>query len=167
MRKAASIVDGAFVLDEPAADHAVDERVDVDQPEPERDREHQLEHLPDRRVAPVDHHLQPPSRPRSHGIGSSTWTIVPTRIDARVDVELVVGAVDLRDAEDEAGDDHEVPGDGRQRGDRELVVAVQDPDDDPGDAEQRDDREEHLREPDQRAGGNPGRAAASPTARSG
>ena len=45
-------------------------------------------------------------------------------------------------------DDREVPGDRRQRRDRELVVAVQDPDDDPGDAEQGDDREEHAREAD-------------------
>ena len=55
------------LADQPAADHAVDERVDVDQAEPERDRQHHLEDALDGRVAPVDHHLQPAVPPAQPG----------------------------------------------------------------------------------------------------
>ena len=54
----------------------------------------------------------------------------------------------LRDAEDEADDDREVPRDRGEGGDGEVVVRVEDPDEDPGDAEERDDREEDAGEVD-------------------
>ena len=51
---------------------------------------------------------------------------------------------DLADveAECEPEDDHEVPRDRRQRGDRELVVGVEDPDHDPRESEQDHNREQ-------------------------
>ena len=70
----------------------------------------------------------------------------------RVDVELRVGRVRLRDADHEPGDDRDVPEHRRERRHGEVVVAVQDPDDDAGDAEQRDDREEDAREGDGEGG---------------
>ena len=94
-----------------------------------------------RRVAPVDGEPQSavePAQPRErqkhldHG---------PDHDRDRVDVELRVERFRVGNAEDEAGDDREVPEDGRQRRHREVLVAVEDPDDDPGDAEQDDDRE--------------------------
>jgi hypothetical protein len=66
----------------------------------------------------------------------------------RVHVELRVDRVRARDADHDPGDDRDVPEDGRQRRDREMLVAVQDPDHDPRQPEQDDDREEHAREPD-------------------
>src|SRR6266550_1384144 len=69
-----------------------------------------------------------PSRPASHGSGSSTWITVPIRIETAYD--------------------REVPEDRRERRDREVLVAVQDPDDDPRDAEERDDRKQDPREID-------------------
>ena len=76
-----------------------------------------------------------PSRPRSHGTGSSTWMTVADQDRDGVDVELCVDGLRLRHAEDEPGDDREVPRDRRQGGHRELLVAVQDPDDHAGQPE--------------------------------
>ena len=66
----------------------------------------------------------------------------------RVDVELRVQRVGAGHAEHEAGNDREVPENGRERRHRELLVAVENPDDDPGDAEQDDDREQDPGERD-------------------
>ena len=65
----------------------------------------------------------------------------------RVGVELVV-ALEQRRQADQPGDDHEVPDQRRDRGDREVVVDVEDPDREPGQPEQDDDREQDLAEPD-------------------
>ncbi len=133
-------------VDQARGEQRVDHEVDVDQPEPERHRQHQLEDAADGRVAPVDHELQAPvaaGEPRErqqhldHGPGEDR---------EGVDLELAGRAAHVRDADHEPGDDREVPEDGRQRRDREVLVGVEDPDDDPGDAEQRDDREEDPRE---------------------
>jgi hypothetical protein len=134
-------------VDQPRREDRVDEGVEVDQAEADRDRDHQHERLPHCGVAPVDHHLQPAvaiPQPR-HG----QQELDQRRDDDRdgVDIELRV-ARRLRDAEDEAEDDREIPEHGRQRRHAEVLVAVQDPDDDPREAEQDDDREEHAREPD-------------------
>ena len=56
--------------------------------------------------------------------------------------------MDAGHAEDETEDDGEVPEDRRERRHREVLVAVQDPDDDPGQGEQGDGREEDARERD-------------------
>ncbi len=126
----------------------VDRRVEVDQPQPERHRQHQGEDPLHRGVAPVDHHPQPvvaPAQPRERQEKLDHGTC---ENGARVDVELRVLAVDARHPQDEAEDDREVPEDGRQRRHREVLVAVQDPDDDPGGGEQRDGREEDSRQRD-------------------
>ena len=58
----------------------------------------------------------------------------------------MIRPVHVRDADRESGDDRDVPEDGGQRRDAELVVGVEDPDHDPRDSEQSDDREEDPRE---------------------
>ena len=55
----------------------------------------------------------------------------PEHHDACVEVELRALVLDPRDSEQEADDDHRVPRDRRERGQREVVVRVEDPDDDP------------------------------------
>ncbi len=138
-------------IDEASGEERVDDRVDVDQAEPERDRNHQLQHAAHGRIAPVEHDLQPllptleAAQPRERQEHLNDGR---DEDRARVDVELRVDAVHLRDADHEPDDDREVPEDRGDRGDREVVVAVEDPDDDPGGAEQRHDREEESREAD-------------------
>ena len=132
----------------PRREERVDDRVDVDQPEPERDRDHVLEDLFHRRVAPVEREPQPaveaaqPRQRQEH---------LDERRDQnrdRVHVELRVHRVRLRDADRESDDDRDVPEHRRDRRHREVVVAVEDPDDHAADAEQGDDRKEHAREAD-------------------
>jgi len=139
---------GETRVDEARRKEGVDQRVDVDQPETERDRDHQLERLRDGRVAPVDHEPQPvvaAAQPRHR---QQHLHERPREDRRRVDVELRVRTAGVRDAERQAGDDREVPRDRCQCGDAELLVAVQDPDDDPGDTEERHDRKEDAGEAD-------------------
>ena len=133
-------------VDPRGRDERPDHRVDVDQPEAEHDRAHQLEDLLDHRISEVDRHPQPvvaAAQPRER------QEQLEHRAEddrARVDVELRALRVGLGHADHEPGDDRQVPDDRRQGGDRELVVAVQDSGHDPGQAEQHDDREEDLRQ---------------------
>ncbi len=53
-------------------------------------------------------------------------------------------SVEVRVQDDEPDDDHEIPDRGRDRGDREMFVGLQDPDKHPHQAEQQDDSEQHL-----------------------
>ena len=132
------------LVDQPRGEERVDECVEVDQPEADRDRHHQDERPADRGVAPVDHDVQPIV------LATQPWQrqqqLDEGRDDDRdrVDVELRARRVRLRDADHEPDDDHRVPEDRREGGDRELVVTVEDPDHDPGQPEQDDDREQHA-----------------------
>ena len=124
MRNALSIALGASVrVDQARREERVDDAVDVDQAEAERHREHQLEHPPHGRVAPVEHEAQAAVAAAQPGQRQQHLDHGPDEDRAGVDVELRVVAVRLRDAEDEAEDDREVPEDRRQRRDRELLVA--------------------------------------------
>ena len=127
-------------------------RVDVDQAERERDRQHQREEPAHRRVAPVEREPQPAVEPAQPGQRQQQLDERRDEDRARVDVQLRVLAVRRGHAEDEPEDDHEVPGDGGQRRHGEVVVRVEDPDDDAGEAEQDDDREEDAREADREVG---------------
>jgi hypothetical protein len=49
---------GLVLVDEARGEERVDERVQVDEPEAERDRHHELEGAADGRVAPVQHHVE-------------------------------------------------------------------------------------------------------------
>ena len=118
-------------------------------PSPSVDGQHQLEHLLTAGSRQSITICNRPSRPAQPGDRQEHLHDRPGENRCRIDVQLVIGAVHARNAEDETGDDHEVPRDGCERRNRELVVGVEDPDDDPGDAEQRDNREEHLRKADQ------------------
>ena len=112
-------------------------------------------------IAPVDDHRQPAVEPAQPRDRQEELHERPEDDDSRVEVELRALVVDLRDAEEEPDDDHGVPGDRRERRQREVVVRVEDPDDDPGEAEQDDDREEDARETDRElvvAAGIPERA---------
>ena len=137
-------------VDQARGEERVDHRVDVDQPEAERDRNHHPEDAPDRGVMPVDQDPKPvvaaveAAEPRHRQEHLDEGRRKDRR---RVDVQLRAAGMRLRHADREPGDDREVPEDRRERRHREVVVAVQDPDDDSGDAEQRDDREQHPREP--------------------
>ncbi len=62
----------------------------------------------------------------------------------RVGVDLVAVGQHRHEA-DERRDDHQVPGDGRERGHREVLERVQHPDHQPRQGEQHDDREHQLR----------------------
>ena len=101
--------DRVEAVDQPRGEERVDDGVEVDQPEADRDRHHQHERLADRRVAPVDHDLQAavaPAQPRQR------QQELDQRRDQdreRVDVELRVDPVGARDADDEADDDRDVP----------------------------------------------------------
>ena len=121
MRNARSIAVGAIVGSISAdGDERPDDGVEVDQPEADRHRDHQLEHTPDRRVAVVDDDPQPAvpaAQPRQRQQHLDDRAEHDRR---RVDVELAVRRVRARDAEHEAEDDHDVPRDRRQRRDREL-----------------------------------------------
>jgi len=119
--------------------------IDVDQAEADRDRHHQHEGPADRRIARVDDNVEAAveaAQPRER----------QQELDDRsdedrdgVDVELGRDSVRPGHADDEAGDDREVPEDRRERRHREVLVAVQDPDDHPRQAQQHDDREQHAR----------------------
>ena len=72
-------------VDEPRGEERVDHGVDVDEAEAEGDRHHQLQHLEDSRVAPVEHDAEPlfstlEARAATAPAGS-TWITVATRID--------------------------------------------------------------------------------------
>ena len=135
-------------VDQSRREEGVDHGVHVDQAEAERHRHHQREDALDGRIAPVEHELQPSvatAQPRHR-----QEDLDERRDDDRhgVDVQLGAHRLRLRHADHQADDDRDVPEHRRQRGHREVVVGVEDPDDDPGDAEQRHDREEHAGEAD-------------------
>ncbi len=124
----------------------VDQGVDVDQTEPDRHRHHQHERPLHRRVADVDHHLQPAvqaaqPRQRQEELGD--------RRDEdrdRVDVELRRVRARALHPQPEAEQDDQVPQHRAQSGHGEVVVAVEDPDHDPGQPEDDHDREEDASE---------------------
>ena len=145
-------------VDQTRREEGVDQRVEVDEAEAERDRDEQDECLLDRGVAPVDHHVQAVVASAEPGEGEKHLHERPQEHGPGVDVQLSVDRVRLRNAEDEAEDDHEVPGDGSERRNREVVVAVEDPDDDPGEPEQDDRREEDAGEGDREVQVASGRA---------
>jgi hypothetical protein len=135
-------------IDEPRGEERVDYEVEVDEAEPDRHRQHQDEHAPHGRIAPVEGESQPVVQPVEPGQRQEHLDDRPDHDRDRVDVELGVDRLRARHAEDKAGDNREVPEDGRQRRHREVLVAVEDPDDDPGDPEQDDDREQDPGERD-------------------
>jgi hypothetical protein len=139
---------GEIRVDQPRRKELVDDSVDVDQAEPERDRNHQHEHLPDGGIAPVEHELKPPVAPAKPGHRQENLDERRDQDRERVDVELRAHRVRLRHSEREPDDDREIPEDGRDRRNGEMVVAVEDPDDDARDAQQCDDRKEHARQSD-------------------
>ena len=65
-------------------------------------------------------------------------------------VDLVV-PVEMGREQHEQHDDHDVPHGRRERGDGEVVVGLQDPDEQAVQAEQQHDREQHLRQTDREA----------------
>ena len=89
-----------------------------------------------------------PSRPRSHGTGRSSCTGAAESVAIAYTTSSVGLSLDERDEDEEPADDHDVPGDRRERRDRELVVGVQDPDDDSRDRHERDDRHHDPRQLD-------------------
>ena len=135
-------------IEEPRREERVDEEVHVDEPDRERDRQHQDENALDRRIAPVDDHRQPAVETTQPRDRQEELHERPENDDAGIEVQLRALVVDLRHAEQEPDDDHDVPRHRRERRQREVVVRVEDPDHDPGQAEQDDDREEDAREAD-------------------
>ena len=147
MRKAASIARGRQLsIDEARGEERVDDQVEVDEPEPERHGQHQGEDPANRRVSPVDEHAQLAVEAAQPGQREQDLDERAEHDRARVDVEGVALRVGHRYADDDPDDDHEVPGDRAQRGHREVLVAVQDPDDHPGEPEQDHRREEEARQ---------------------
>ena len=65
---------------------------------------------------------------------------------SRTGVDLVV-PVEVWREHDEQHDDHDVPDRRRDRGDREVIVGLQDADEQAVESEQQHDREQHLGEP--------------------
>ena len=142
-------------LGDEEAGGAVDQQVEVDQPEADRHRQHQgqhpahvdvaqrlaqaaLERRQQRAPQPVGGVLEVPEADRQldHGAGEDA---------DRVGVDLV--ALGKRGRQpDEHRDDRQVPEQGRDREGAEAVVAVQDPDHHPARPEQDQDREQDPRE---------------------
>ncbi len=149
---AKGVVDRArgFLVDERAED-GVDELVEVDDPEADGDGEHQREHLADARVVPVDRELQTEVDAAQRREDHQRLHERRREDRDRVRIDLVavfMAAVEVRAQHDEQDDDHEVPHRGRDRGDGEVFVGLQDPDEQAGEADEQDDREENLREGD-------------------
>ena len=124
-----------------------DEQVDVDQPEPDRDRQHLREHAPQGGVADVPADRQPPAAPaqprqRQQELHDGRHQPAPG-----VELDLVVRVVGA-EADEQERDDHEVPDHRHERRHRELAEAHQDRVDEPGQAEQQHDREEDADERD-------------------
>ncbi len=135
-------------VDEPRGEECVDDEVEVDEAEPDRHGQHQDEDPAHGRVSPVEDEPQAVVEPVQPRQWEQHLDHRPDHDRDRVDVELRVQRFRARDTEHESGDDREVPEDWRQRRHREVLVAVEDPDDDPGDPEQDDDREQDSRERD-------------------
>ena len=150
-------------VDQAGGEERVDDRVEVDQPEPDRDRHHQHERPLHGRVADVDHHLEPAVTAAQPGQRQQELDHGRDQDREGVDVELGADPVRVRDADHEPDDDRDVPGHRRERGHAEMLVAVEDPDDDPGQAEQHHDREQDPREVGSAAARS--RMRASPTGR--
>ena len=110
-------------VDEARGDERVDDRADVDEPERERDGQHQREDAAHRRVAPVEDELEPPVEPPQPGDGEKQLDHRADQDREGVDVEPRGLVVDARNADPEADDDREVPEHRRQRRDGEVVVA--------------------------------------------
>ena len=149
-----SIAAGASLGDQEAGG-AVDQQVEVDQPEADRHRQHQQQHpahvdVAERLADPAgERRLQRPPQPvrrvaeveeqdreLDHGADEDA---------DRVGVDLVALGERRREA-DEHDDDRHVPEERRDREGAEAVVAVEDADDHPGDPEQDQDREQDPRE---------------------
>jgi hypothetical protein len=142
-------VDGArgeIRVDEPRREERVHDKVEVDEPDPKRHRKHQREHPLHRRVAQVE---DGPDAPVPAAQPPDWRDGLDDRADkdpAGVHVELGLFALEPWDEEDERDDDGDVPENGHQRLDGELLVGVENPDDDPRETHEDDDREEDARE---------------------
>ena len=125
----------------------VDEQVEVDQPEAERDRQHQREDALHGLVARIAEPGET-ADPAHRGIRDGELHGRAEQDADRVRVEARVGGVQERQAECERADDHDVPRDGRDRRQEELVERVEDRGLEPVEAEHDDRREDHAREAD-------------------
>ena len=125
----------------------VDEQVEVDQAESERDRQHQDEDALDGLVARVAEPLQvaqaPHRRPRDRELHrGAEQDAEGVRVQARI------RRVQERQAQRERAHDHDVPGHGRDGRQEELVERVEDRRLQAVQAEHHDRREDHAREAD-------------------
>ena len=147
MRKAASIAAGASSRSmKRAAKNVSTTRLKLMSPSPSDTGSISDEDPANRRVSPVDEHAQLAVEAAQPGQRQQDLDERAEHDRARVDVEGVALRVGHRYADDDPDDDHEVPGDRAQRGHREVLVAVQDPDDHPGEPEQDHRREEEARQ---------------------
>ena len=130
-----------------AAEEAVDQHVEVDQAEADRHRQHQQEDAAHVGVAPLEAPLELERRVAQVEGGDQELDQGADEDADRVGVDPVL-AVEVRNQEDQHGDDRQVPEQRRDREGAEAVVAVEDADDDTAHAEQDQDREEDLGEGD-------------------
>ena len=137
---------GRLVAHERAEDR-VDHEVEVDDPEPDRHRQHQHEDVADPRVVPAERDAQVEADPAQHREAHPELHRGPRHHAARVPVELV-GSGGPAVADHQRRDDHEVPDHGRERRDREVVVGLQHAHHEPVEAQQHHDREQDLGEAD-------------------
>jgi hypothetical protein len=148
MRNALSIAAGAC---SEAAEEAVDQQVEVDQPEADRHRQHQHQDAPHPRVAPIEAPGEVERRMAQVPGGDQQLDQGADEDRDRIGVDLVL-AVKPRLEDDQDEDDRQVPEQRRDREGAEAVVAVEDADDDAADSEQDQDREEDLGEGDGEVG---------------
>ena len=132
------------------AEAGVDEDVEVDDPDADRHRQEKDQDLTDALVAPVEAQREPELDPSQSRTDHQQLHDRRHEPRDRVCVDLVV-AMEVTVQSDQQHQDHEVPGRGRERRDRELVVGLEDPDEQTGEAEEQDDGEEHAREPGRQA----------------
>ena len=138
---------GTELLVDAGREPGVDEQVEVDQPETERDRQHEREDALHGLVARVAEPAHAPQAPQRR--------IRDRELDGRaeqdadgVGVEALVGGVQERQAERERAHDHDVPGHGRDGREEELVERVQDRGLQAVQAQHHHGREDHAREAD-------------------
>ena len=132
------------------SDDAVDQQVEVDQPEADRHRQHQHQDASHLGASPIKDPLQTKRRVAQVPGRDGELDRGPHQDADRVGVDLVV-AVEQRCHRDQHADDRNVPEERRDREGPEAVVAVQHPDHHPGGPEHHQDREEDLGESDRQA----------------
>ena len=152
------VVDGGRgVAADQRSEAGVDEDVQVDDPDRQRHRQEEDQHLMHPGVAPVKREgqrvLDAPQRPGDHQELNDRRDQPGDRV--RVDAVLVALEPPVQDHQED--DDHDVPDGRSERRDRELVVGLEDRDEQAGEAEQQHDGEQHARQP----GGQRGRDVGS------